>query len=318
MKIASEAGTGEDSRRQLVSPLELTLDAAVASERHRPALARRASADRADRLARATPRPADPALAVGNGADTTRPRRPHPPGRSPAGAPAARTQAEPLRQRPASDAAGWGGVCCVALGLLAVLMAFRLPVSPTSSARALSGELGDPTTSTRAAPAAVAGAAVAGAAVAGAAVAGAEPQQVDADLPSRSSLLRPSDARDGAAQRATLEPEAAHAPGGEAEPSSLDSEAHRAGSVSAFPDRRQPSSSALAVQPAQAEAGRVVAEKRAHVVTVDDLFGVGGNEPVPPEALDAPIAAAPPPSRTGKPAGGPPAASSLFYQRSPF
>jgi hypothetical protein len=58
--------------------------------------------------------------------------------------------------------------------------------------------------------------------------------------------------------------------------------------------------------------------KRANVVTVDDLFGIGGNEPLPPEALDAPAPAAPLPSRARKPAHADPASSALFYQESPF
>jgi hypothetical protein len=43
---------------------------------------------------------------------------------------------------------------------------------------------------------------------------------------------------------------------------------------------------------------------------VDDLFGVGGNEPLPPEALDAPAPA--PPPRTSKAAHRAGASSALF------
>jgi hypothetical protein len=45
---------------------------------------------------------------------------------------------------------------------------------------------------------------------------------------------------------------------------------------------------------------------------------VGGNEPLPPEALDAPAPAAPPPARTAKRARSAAISSALFYQKAPF
>jgi hypothetical protein len=60
-----------------------------------------------------------------------------------------------------------------------------------------------------------------------------------------------------------------------------------------------------------------VAENQPDIYTVDDMFGVGGNEPLPPEALDAPATTAPR-SRPGKTAHGAPVSSALFYQKLPF
>jgi hypothetical protein len=89
---------------------------------------------------------------------------------------------------------------------------------------------------------------------------------------------------------------------------------------STSPGRSEPSRSSLgpATQRAQAGTTHILAEKRADVVTVDDLFGVGGNEPLPTEALEAPASASRVPSRARKPAHSAAASSSLFYEKLPF
>jgi len=127
--------------------------------------------------------------------------------------------------------------------------------------------------------------------------------QVDADRTSRAPLPAPLDPGRGAAARATL-----------------DLPAQRLSAVSAAPSPSEPSrsSAAPAAQPAPAGVAHVSTEKRAKVVTVDDLFGVGGDEPLPPEALETPAPAAPPPARTGKRAHSAPISSALFYQKAPF
>jgi hypothetical protein len=248
MKVASQGREGEDSHRQLVSPLELMLDAAVESERHCRAIAQRAR-DSADERARATPRPMQAALAVGDRSVSISPRRARAPAHLLARPPArgrARVEAGPLGRGSASEVSGWVRGCAVALGLLALLTAFRLPVSPTSPARLPTSEPGAMTTQAPRAPADVAN---------------GQAHQVDADRQSRSSMLRPSNARDGAAPRATLE-----------------SELQRSGGSSAPAGSSEPSRPSLvpAAQRAQAGAGHVLADQRAHVVPVDDLFGVGG------------------------------------------
>lgn len=284
MKVASQAPTGEGE--SLVSPLEQMLDAAVESERHHWPHARLARY-RADELAR----PTHAALAGGRSPRGARPpARVPPPARSDT-----RAQAEPLGQRPASETTGWVRVCAVALGPLTVLTAFLLPVSATSTARDPAVEISALTTRTPGPPAArVRDIPVD--------LAKGEPRQVDADEKSRSSTLRLLDAHADAVTR-----------------SSLESEARRSSGVSASPGRSEPSRSSLGPATQQAQAGTThIFEKRAHVVTVDDLFGVGGNEPLPPEARDAPASASPVPSHARKPAHSAAASSSLFYQKLPF
>ena len=285
MKVASEAGMGQDtSRRELVSPLELMLDAAVESERHRFAIARRARESGDER-----PRAPHTALvrqrSHATGLDSARAPTPLP--ASPRDRDGARAEPGALGARRAAEVKGWVRVFAIALGLLALLTAFRLPVSPASRARAAAGELLASTTRTTSVVADAPR---------------AEPQ-LDAERKAQTSILPPSAAPDGAAAR--LSPE---------------SEARRAAGVSAAPGPSQPPhpSVAPAAQQTQAGTARVVAGKRAEVVTVDDLFGVGGNEPLPPEALDAPAPAAARPPRTSKPAQRAAVASSLFYERAPF
>jgi hypothetical protein len=190
---------------------------------------------------------------------------------------------------------GWVQVCAAALGLLAVLTASLLPVSPSSPARAPAGELG-------------------------AEVASGEPHRVDADRNSRSPPLQLSDAADGAAASVALDSEARNAAGAAAQRSTLDSAAPRSVGMSPAPGGSEPSRSSVApaAQRAQAGAEHAAAGKRANIVTVDDLFGIGGNEPLPPEALEAPTSASPRPSRTAKAAHAAPASSSLFYHSSPY
>jgi hypothetical protein len=197
---------------------------------------------------------------------------------------------------------GWVQVCGVALGLLAMLAAFKLPVPVASPAPA--SELGALTP--RAAPAPE----PPGDALApGAAVTTAEPQPERAEPLSQTLMLRPSEPSAGAVARPTPDPGALHSVVSSASPAPA--EPHQPSAEPAA--QRAPGSMG------QSSAGPVVPARRANVVTVDDMFGIGGDEPLPPEALEGPTPAVPPPAGGRKPTRPAPAApASLFYQELPF
>jgi hypothetical protein len=48
------------------------------------------------------------------------------------------------------------------------------------------------------------------------------------------------------------------------------------------------------------------------------MFGIGGDEPLPPEALDAPASASRPPPHPAKRTHNAAVSSALFYQKLPF
>jgi hypothetical protein len=301
MKVASQVGREEGAgARQLVSPLEQTLDAAVESERHRWVRAARRRAE----LMRVTPHPVGVALAGGS-ALKAGPLGELRPAHVSASVPArhgTRAKPAPFVRRPRLEVSGWVQLCGVALGLLAILTAFKLPVSATLPPPAR--ELGGLTP--RAAPGPERADDVR---ASSGAVLAAEPQQVapEPEPPNSmppTSMLQPSQPREGASARPTL-----------------DSGPLRSAVAPASPALPQlPRLSAAPVaQRAPASAGQVLPAKRADVVTVDDLFGIGGDEPLPPEALEEPTPAAPPPPRARKPTRAAPAApSALFYQTLPF
>lgn len=292
MTVSSQAGTGEGSQLQLVSPLEEMLDAAVESERPLSALARRAK-ERANQRALEAQRPTRAAFAVEDGSDAAIAvsQRPSAPARRGTG-----PVVGPLGQRLPPEVSGWIQGSAVALGVVALLSAFLGPVSPTSPATAV---LIAPPLRT---PAALVEPArnLHGP---GNEVAQGEPQPVAGDPQSRVSLLRPLDPQEGAAAGAALEAGARHPV---------------AGSPSAARAAPSRPSSAPAAPRAQVRAQHGSAEKQTDIYTVDDMFGVGGSEPLPPEALDAPARAAPPPSRTSKHAHAAAVSSALFYQKLPF
>ncbi|HEU4578590.1 MAG TPA: hypothetical protein VFS67_10065 [Polyangiaceae bacterium] len=288
MKVASQAGTGEHERQlQLVSPLEQTLDAAVESERHYWALARaRAEAEELARLNRVVQLAADRAEA--NHLRNARDRARSPEGPGARGAPA-----QPL-VHPAAEVQNWVRVCAIGLGLLALLTAFRLPVSPRSRTAVLASAIALPAAQTTP----VLAQSVRELRGPGADVSRATLEPVNIEPASRVAALRPSEAHDPA--RSTL---------AAAAPRASQPAAHR-------PEPPRPTATPAA-PPAPAAAAHASPQKHADIVTVDDLFGVGGNEPLPPEALEAPTPT-PAPPRTTKPAHRGATSSALFYQKLPF
>jgi hypothetical protein len=291
MTVASETGTGErKSQLQRVSPLEEMLDAAVESERPLSALARRAR-ERAAERALEVSRLREAARPVKDGSNAAVAVRARPPARE-----GARAAPEALGLRAAPEASGWLQGAAVALGVVALLTAFLGPVSPSWRATT---EVVMPTLPPPSVPAEPPHEL----STPRVEVANSAPSRVDAELESRAAMLQPPAAPGRDAPRAALESEAPQS-------SAVPTPPARSGTAHAI--------SAPAAPRAQAGAGRASAEKRADVYTVDDMFGIGGDEPLPPEALDAPASASRPPPHPAKRTHNAAVSSALFYQKLPF